>query len=194
MQLKVAILLSFLSCLASADPVEDRAGGLFGLGLLPIGGETTTAAATSTEAASTEATTTAVPETTTAAAPETTTSAAQPVDVIGNLIGGILGGGATTTAAPTTAAPSNEAIQNLLNLLTGVTTILPVQDIANLLGINTTPIPNPLTNPLQFMTHPLITPIVEAATTFNLPALALAQGALAGNLIINALLGLQTAG
>merc|ERR1719244_435491 len=191
MQLKVAILVSFLICLASADPVEDRAGGLFGLGLLPIGGETTTTAATSSEATSSEATTT---EATTTAVPETTTAAVQPVDVIGNLIGGILGGGATTTAAPTTAGPSNDAIQNLLNLLTGVTTILPVQDIANLLGINTTPIPNPLTNPLQFMTHPLITPIVEAATTFNLPALALAQGALAGNLIINALLGLQAAG
>merc|ERR1712130_821799 len=91
MQLKVAILVSFLCSLAGADPLKDRAEGLFGLGLLPIGGETTT---------------TAAPESSTAAAPETPSTAAAetPVDVIGNLIGGILGGGATTTTvSPSTA-------------------------------------------------------------------------------------------
>merc|ERR1719470_257414 len=76
----------------------------------------------------------------------------------GGLLGfGLLGGDADTTAAPadTTAADAtttattaaNDAlagpIQALIDLLTGVTSQLPIADMAALLGINTTPIPSP---------------------------------------------------
>merc|ERR1712243_158200 len=82
----------------------------------------------------------------------------------------------------------------LIDLLTGVTTVLPIADIAALMGINTDPVPSPFSDPLGFVMHPLVTPIIMAAITFNIPALALAQGALAGNLIITHLLTMQAQG
>merc|ERR1712025_1039551 len=82
----------------------------------------------------------------------------------------------------------------LRDLLTGVTTVLPIADIAALMGINTDPVPSPFSDPLGFVMHPLVTPIIMAAITFNIPALALAQGALAGNLIITHLLTIQAQG
>ena len=118
----------------------------------------------------------------------------------GGLLGfGLLGGEDTTTA--TTAADATTAssdglagpIQGLLDLLTGVTSTLPIADIASLMGINTDPVPSPFSDPLGFVMHPLITPIILAAVTLNVPALALAQGALAGNLIITHLLMQQQA-
>merc|ERR1711936_1475410 len=128
----------------------------------------------------------------------------------GGLLGfGLLGGNDDTTTATTTTSsdttttpsttassgdttntegPSSGAIQGLIDLLLGISSTLPIEDIANLMGINTNPIPSPLSDPLGFVTHPLITPIILAAVTLNIPALALAQGALAGNLIITHLL------
>merc|ERR1719495_2967882 len=94
----------------------------------------------------------------------------------------------------TTEGPSAGAIQGLIDLLLGISSTLPIEDIANLMGINTNPIPSPLSDPLGFVTHPLITPIILAAVTLNIPALALAQGALAGNLIITHLLTQQAQG
>merc|ERR1712123_70092 len=128
----------------------------------------------------------------------------------GGLLGfGLLGGDATTAASSgdatttasadatttatsdaTTAANDGLAgpIQSLIDLLTGVSTVLPIADIASLLGINTDPIPSPFSDPLGFVMHPLITPIILAAVTLNIPGMALAQGALAGNLIMTHLL------
>merc|ERR550519_443201 len=126
-------------------------------------------------------------------------------DRAGGLLGlGLLGGDssgasdATTagTVEATTAAADglDGPMKALLDLLTGVTTILPISDIASLMGINTDPIPSPFSDPLGFVMHPLVTPIIMAAITFNIPALALAQGALAGNLIITHLLTMQAQG
>merc|ERR1719500_1477107 len=125
----------------------------------------------------------------------------------GGLLGlGLLGGDATTASSADTTTPSSGAattaatddlagpIQSLIDLLTGASTTLPIADIAGLLGINTTPIPSPFSDPLGFVMHPLITPIILAAVTLNIPAMALAQGALAGNLIITHLLVQQAQG
>ena len=116
----------------------------------------------------------------------------------GGLLGfGLLGGGDTTTAAADATTASSDGlagpIQGLLDLLTGVSSTLPIADIASLMGINTDPVPSPFSDPLGFVMHPLITPIILAAVTLNVPALALAQGALAGNLIITHLLMQQQA-
>merc|ERR1712106_150098 len=131
-------------------------------------------------------------------------------DRAGGLLGfGLLGGDTTTTTSAdttTTTASSGDTtttataddlsgpIKSLIDLLTGVSTVLPVEDIANLMGINISPIPSPFSDPLGFVTHPLITPIILAAVTLNVPAMALAQGALAGNLIITHLLTQQAQG
>merc|ERR1712106_1266770 len=118
----------------------------------------------------------------------------------GGLLGfGLLGGDATTATADATTPATSDAttaaneglagpIQSLIDLLTGVSTVLPIADIASLLGINTDPIPSPFSDPLGFVMHPLITPIILAAVTLNVPGMALAQGALAGNLIMTHLL------
>merc|ERR1711892_738918 len=135
----------------------------------------------------------------------------QKKDRAGGLLGfGLLGGDTTTAASSadttTTTASSGDTtttnaaddlsgpIKSLIDLLTGVSTVLPVEDIANLMGINISPIPSPFSDPLGFVTHPLITPIILAAVTLNVPAMALAQGALAGNLIITHLLTQQAQG
>merc|ERR1712106_580627 len=132
-------------------------------------------------------------------------------DRAGGLLGfGLLGGDTTTTtSADTTTTTATTAdtttttaaaddisgpTKSLIDLLTGVSTVLPVEAIANLMGINISPIPSPFSDPLGFVTHPLITPIILAAVTLNVPAMALAQGALAGNLIITHLLTQQAQG
>merc|ERR1719435_824588 len=116
----------------------------------------------------------------------------------GGLLGlGLLGGDSSGTSDATTAGAADATtaaaadgldgpMKALIDLLTGVTTVLPIADIAALMGIST--------DPLGFVTHPLVTPIIMAAITFNIPALALAQGALAGNLIITHLLTMQAQG
>merc|ERR1712212_862230 len=117
------------------------------------------------------------------------------------LLGGDSSGASDATTAGTVDATTTAAadgldgpMKALLDLLTSVTTILPISDIAALMGINTDPIPSPFSDPLGFVMHPLVTPIIMAAITFNIPALALAQGALAGNLIITHLLTMQAQG
>merc|ERR1711942_185176 len=107
-------------------------------------------------------------------------------------------GDATTAGAGDATTAANDGLEGpmkaLIDLLTGVTTVLPIADIAALMGINTDPVPSPFSDPLGFVMHPLVTPIIMAAITFNIPALALAQGALAGNLIITHLLTMQAQG
>merc|ERR1719412_341716 len=80
------------------------------------------------------------------------------------LLDGLLGGNSiTSTAAPSTttaslavvvsdaaAGDSIGPLQALLDLLTGVTAVLPISDLASLLGLNTSPIPSPLADPLGF--------------------------------------------
>merc|ERR1712142_443265 len=123
----------------------------------------------------------------------------------GGLLGfGLLGGdsadsatGAQADASDATTATNEDLagpMKALIDLLTGVTDKLPISDIAALMGINTDPIPSPFSDPLGFVTHPLITPIIMAAVTLNIPAMALAQGALAGNLLITHLLTSQAQG
>merc|ERR1712142_871229 len=115
-------------------------------------------------------------------------------DRAGGLLGfGILGG---DSADSTTATNEDLAgpMKALIDLLTGVTDKLPISDIAARMGINTDPVPSPFSDPLGFVTHPLITPIIMAAVTLNIPAMALAQGALAGNLLITHLLTSQAQG
>jgi len=163
MQFKVLFLAYSLCSLAAAETFlyeKERAGGLLGFGLL--GGDATTAASSG------DATTASSADTTTATADATTAATSD----------------ATTAANDGLAGP----IQSLIDLLTGVSTVLPIADIASLLGINTDPIPSPFSDPLGFVMHPLITPIILAAVTLNIPGMALAQGALAGNLIMTHLL------
>merc|ERR1739838_784770 len=149
MQFKVVILVSFLCSLVAADSLLEKKDRAGGLlGFGLLGGDTTTAASS----ADTTTTTSADPTTTTASSGDTT----------------------TTAAADDLSGP----IKSLIDLLTGVSTVLPVEDIANLMGINISPIPSPFSDPLGFVTHPLITPIILAAVTLNVPAMALAQGAL----------------
>ena len=125
----------------------------------------------------------------------------------GGLFGlGLLGGDSATTvagaAAGATNAPTNPLVSVLTGLLpvpagmdataldtsltgmiavlTGQSTDLPLEAMAALIGINTTPIPSPLSNPLAFLTHPLVVPIILAAITLNPAAVALASGGLVG--------------
>ena len=158
MQFKVVILVSFLCSLVAADSFLEKKDRAGGLLGFGLLGGDTTTAASSADT------------TTTTSADTTTTTASS--------------GDTTTAAADDLSGP----IKSLIDLLTGVSTVLPVEDIANLMGINISPIPSPFSDPLGFVTHPLITPIILAAVTLNVPAMALAQGALAGNLIITHLL------
>merc|ERR1719233_2452512 len=87
-------------------------------------------------------------------------------DRAGGLLGlGLLGGDSSGAVDATTAAADglDGPMKALLDLLTGVTTILPISDIAALMGINTDPIPSPFSDPLGFVMHPLVTPIIMAA-------------------------------
>merc|ERR1712158_306251 len=116
----------------------------------------------------------------------------------GGLFGfGLLGGDSTTNtttttapsttpAAATTTASSSDTsgiIQNLVDVLTGKVATIALDQLSNLLGLNN-PVPSPLSDPIGFLTHPLISPIILAAVTLNPPALALAMGGLAGNLVL----------
>merc|ERR1712012_77997 len=132
----------------------------------------------------------------------------------GGLVGfGLLGGGdststtsssttsspATTTAlvevltSTTTASSSDNSgiIQNLIDVLTGKVATIALDQLSSLLGLNN-PVPSPLSDPVGFLTHPLISPIILAAVTLNPPALALAMGGLAGNLVLTHIFTLAT--
>merc|ERR1711934_1027011 len=125
----------------------------------------------------------------------------------GGLFGfGLLGGDSTTntttTTAPsttpsastTTAASSSDTsgiIQNLIDVLTGKVATIALDQLSSLLGLNN-PVPSPLSDPIGFLTHPLISPIILAALTLNPPALALAMGGLAGNLVLTHIFTIAT--
>merc|ERR1711936_252120 len=101
----------------------------------------------------------------------------------GGLLGfGLLGGGdstsstststsspATTTAlvevltSTSTASSSDNSgiIQNLIDVLTGKVATIALDQLSSLLGLNN-PVPSPLSDPVGFLTHPLISPIILA--------------------------------
>merc|ERR1712198_615434 len=130
----------------------------------------------------------------------------------GGLFGfGILGGDSTsnttTTTAPTTtttalvealtsttassSSDNSGIIQNLVDVLTGKVATIALDQLSSLLGLNN-PVPSPLSDPIGFLTHPLISPIILAAVTLNPPALALAMGGLAGNLVLTHIFTIAT--
>merc|ERR1711962_17046 len=133
----------------------------------------------------------------------------------GGLLGfGLLGGGdsststssSTTTTSPatttalvevltsTTTANSSDnsgIIQNLIDVLTGKVATIALDQLSSLLGLNN-PVPSPLSDPVGFLTHPLISPIILAAVTLNPPALAPAMGGLAGNLVLTHIFTIAT--
>merc|ERR1712172_422745 len=93
---------------------------------------------------------------------------------------------ATTTAlveALTTTASSGDhsgIIQNLVDVLTGKVATIALDQLSSLLGLNN-PVPSPLSDP-----------IILAAVTLNPPALALAMGGLAGNLVLTHIFTIAT--
>merc|ERR1712212_1009418 len=103
----------------------------------------------------------------------------------------------TTTAAPSTTPSASSSsdtsgiIQNLVDVLTGKVATIALDQLSNLLGLNN-PVPSPLSDPIGFLTHPLISPIILAAVTLNPPALALAMGGLAGNLVLTHIFTIAT--
>merc|ERR1712192_261967 len=158
-------LLSFfpLLCIVSAAPE----GGLFGFGLL--GGDSSSNTTTTTSSAASTSTTTASPVTTTALVEALTYTT-------------------TTTAS---SGDNSGIIQNLVDVLTGKVATIALDQLSSLLGLNN-PVPSPLSDPSGFLTHPLISPIILAAVTLNPPALALAMGGLAGNLVLTHIFTIAT--
>merc|ERR1711970_621025 len=137
-------------------------GGLFGFGLL--GGDSSTNTTTTTTA----------PITTTTASPATTTALVEALT--------------STTAA---SSDNSGIIQNLVDVLTGKVATIALDQLSSLLGLNN-PVPPPLSDPIGFLTHPLISPIILAAVTLNPPTLALAMGGLAGNLVLTHIFTIAT--
>merc|ERR1712098_900608 len=158
-----AVILALAVSFVSAAKPQEREGGLFGFGLLDFGGEAT-------------ATTTAAPS--------------DPLALLTSILTEAAGETQTTTDSTATGP---DLIGRVIDVLTGVTTCLPFEDIASLLGIETSPVPSPSSDPIGFLLHPLILPIILAAITVNPAALALAMGALAGNLMLTHLLTQQAA-
>merc|ERR1712181_63547 len=102
----------------------------------------------------------------------------------------------TTTASPATTTNTDNSdnsgiIQNLVDVLTGKVATIALAQLSSLLGLNN-PVPSPLSDPIGFLTHPLISPIILAAVTLNPPALALAMGGLAGNLVLTHIFTIAT--
>merc|ERR1711951_249422 len=137
-------------------------GGLFGFGLL--GGDSTS-----------NTTTTTAPTTTTTASPATTTALVE----------------ALTSTTASSSSDNSGIIQNLVDVLTGKVATIALDQLSSLLGLNN-PVPSPLSDPIGFLTHPLISPIILAAVTLNPPALALAMGGLAGNLVLTHIFTIAT--
>merc|ERR1712168_1110334 len=137
-------------------------GGLLGFGLL--GGDSSTNTTTTTTA----------PITTTTASPATTTALVEALT--------------STTAA---SSDNSGIIQNLVDVLTGKVATIALDQLSSLLGLNN-PVPSPLSDPIGFLTHPLISPIILAAVTLNPPALALAMGGLAGTLVLTHIFTIAT--
>merc|ERR1711917_75967 len=138
-------------------------GGLFGFGLL--GGDSS----------SNTTTTTTAPTTTTTASPATTTALVE----------------ALTSTTASSSSDNSGIIQNLVDVLTGKVATIALDQLSSLLGLNN-PVPSPLSDPIGFLTHPLISPIILAAVTLNPPTLALAMGGLAGNLVLTHIFTIAT--
>merc|ERR1712198_557864 len=138
-------------------------GGLFGFGLL--GGDST----------SNTTTTTTAPTTTTTASPVTTTALVE----------------ALTSTTASSSSDNSGIIQNLVDVLTGKVATIALDQLSSFLGLNN-PVPSPLSDPIGFLTHPLISPIILAAVTLSPPALALAMGGLAGNLVLTHIFTIAT--
>merc|ERR1711936_537701 len=94
----------------------------------------------------------------------------------------------TTTAS---SSDNSGIIQNLIDVLTGKVATIALDQLSSLLGLNN-PVPSPLSDPVGFLTHPLISPIILVAVTLNPPALALAMGGLAGNLVLTHIFTIAT--
>jgi hypothetical protein len=86
------------------------------------------------------------------------TGAPGPLATLVGLLQGLTAGGNST-------APSAVVVNSMLSVLAGNSTTLPLAEVATLLGLQPKTIPNPLTDPLGFITHPLIAPILLAAVT-----------------------------
>merc|ERR1712112_816716 len=156
-------LLSFLPLLCIVTAAPE--GGLFGFGLL--GRDSTTNTTTTT--------TTATPSTTPSATTTTTTALVE----------------ALTTTTASSSSDTSGIIQNLVDVLTGKVATIALDQLSNLLGLNN-PVPSPLSDPIGFLTHPLISPIILAAVTLNPPAMTLAMGGLAGNLVLTHIFTIAT--
>merc|ERR1711872_981963 len=76
-----------------------------------------------------------------------------------------------------------QILQSVLNLLTGaVSSVIPLRTTLEP-KTDVTHIPNPLSDPLGFIQHPLISAIVQALVSGDINAVLQAQGDLAGTLI-----------
>merc|ERR1712243_59277 len=98
---------------------------------------------------------------------------------------------ALTTTTASSSSDTSGIIQNLVDVLTGKVATIALDQLSNLLGLNN-PVPSPLSDPIGFLTHPLISPIILAAVTLNPPAMALAMGGLAGNLVLTHIFTIAT--
>merc|ERR1712158_273350 len=104
--------------------------------------------------------------TTTTTAPSTTPSASTTTALVEALT--------STTAA--SSSDTSGIIQNLIDVLTGKVATIALDQLSSLLGLNN-PVPSPLSDPIGFLTH---------------PALALAMGGLAGNLVLTHIFTIAT--
>merc|ERR1712192_375426 len=139
-------------------------GGLFGFGLL--GGDSANTTTTSLPASTS----------TTTASPATTTALVEAL---------------TSTTTNTDNSDNSGIIQNLVDVLTGKVATIALDQLSSLLGLNN-PVPSPLSYPIGFLSLPLISPIILAAVTLNPPAIALAMGGLAGNLVLTHIFTIAT--
>merc|ERR1711951_240314 len=98
---------------------------------------------------------------------------------------------ALTSTTASSSSDNSGIIQNLVDVLTGKVATIALDQLSSLLGLNN-PVPSPLSDPIGFLTHPLISPIILAAVTLNPPALALAMGGLAGNLVLTHIFTIAT--
>merc|ERR1712055_105582 len=104
--------------------------------------------------------------TTTTTAPSTTPSASTTTALVEALT--------STTAA--SSSDTSGIIQNLVDVLTGKVATIALDQLSSLLGLNN-PVPSPLSDPIGFLTP---------------PALALAMGGLAGNLVLTHIFTIAT--
>merc|ERR1719383_212034 len=87
-----------------------------------------------------------------------------------------------------TETPSTGLLESMLSVLTGTASELQLESIAQLMGISTKPIPNPLEDPFGFLTHHLVYPVILAALIKNPLALMVAKASLAGGVLLQSIL------